>query len=142
MFDGVLLTPLQIINTPGGDVLHAVKKIDLGFKNFEEAYLSEIQQNQIKAWKRHKKMTLNLIVPSGKVRFVLKNSQKNSDPGFQEVTLSRDNYARLTIPPMVWFGFQGVSKKNGLVLNIADFMHDANEIERKTLSEIKFDWSK
>ncbi len=141
MIDGVLLTPLPIINTPGGDVLHAMKKIDLGFNNFEEAYLSEIQQDQIKAWKRHKKMTLNLIVPSGKVRFVLKNTKENCHPKFQEFTLSRDNYSRLTVPPMIWFGFQGISKSPGLVLNIANLMHDSSEVERKSVSEIKFNWS-
>ena len=38
---------------------------------------------------------------------------------------------------MVWFGFQGISKNNGLVLNLADHVHDPNEVERKDLSEIK-----
>ena len=39
MIDGVILTPLDIIETPGGDVLHAMKKIDPGFLSFEEAYM-------------------------------------------------------------------------------------------------------
>lgn len=141
MIDGVILTPLRIVETIGGDVLHAMKKIDPGFISFEEAYFSEIEHKQIKAWKRHKKMTLNLIVPTGVVKFVLKNNDKNVKSEFQVITLSKSNYHRLTIPPMVWFGFQGISKNNGLVLNLADHVHDPNEVERKDLSEIKFDWS-
>jgi len=141
MIDGVILTPLGIIETPGGDVLHGMKKIDPGFLSFEEAYFSEVEHNQIKAWKRHKKMTLNLIVPSGIVKFVLKNNKKNAESEFQIITLSKNNYQRLTIPPMIWFGFQGISKNYALVLNIANHIHDSNEVERKEVSEIIFDWS-
>ena len=55
--NGVLLSPIKIINTSGGDVLHAMKKTDLGFYDFGEAYFSEIQSGAIKAWKRHKEIT-------------------------------------------------------------------------------------
>ena len=71
MIEDVILTPLKIIDVPGGSVMHAMKKDDLGYSNFGEAYFSEIEPNNIKAWKRHRKMTLNLIVPNGEIRFVL-----------------------------------------------------------------------
>ena len=46
---------------------------------FGEIYFSNINSLCIKAWKKHKIMTLNLIVPIGKVRFVFhdKNFQIN-----------------------------------------------------------------
>ena len=110
--NGVKITPLSIIDTKGGDVLHAMKRSSQGYTGFGEAYFSTIESQAIKGWKRHKEMVLNLIVPIGSVRFILFDNQENQDNinQFQEVTLSRaDGYARLTIPPMIWVGFQGLS---------------------------------
>ena len=45
MIKNVLITPLDIINTPGGNVMHIMKEIDDGFVGFGEAYLSEINHN-------------------------------------------------------------------------------------------------
>ena len=36
---------------------------------FGEIYFSTVNQNKIKAWKMHTKMKMNLIVPSGEIRF-------------------------------------------------------------------------
>jgi dTDP-4-dehydrorhamnose 3,5-epimerase len=141
MINGVIITPLKIISTPRGDVFHAMKKSDEGFKDYGEAYFSEIRPNEIKAWKRHRRMTLNLIVPHGQVRFVLADLKENSQQSFQEIILSRQNYCRLTIPPMIWFGFQGISKTTSLVLNIADLMHDSEEVDRINILDLKFDWT-
>ena len=69
--NALLLTPLKIIPVPGGDVLHAMKYSDKGFTGFGEAYFSTIEPGIIKAWKRHRKMTLNLIVPFGAIRFTV-----------------------------------------------------------------------
>ena len=141
---GVIVTPLSIINTKGGDVLHAMKSMDQGYLGFREAYFSKVDSKAIKGWKLHKKMTLNLIVPIGSVRFILYNNQdkRNNSNQFQEVILEeKSNYSRLTIPPMIWVGFEGVSKKTSLVLNLANIEHSKEEIERKELDEIKFNWS-
>jgi len=143
LIEGVILTPLKVINVPGGDVLHAMKSGDSGFKNFGEAYFSTIESGVIKAWKRHRDMTLNIVVPVGKINFVMFDSRyRTSSYGlFQSVSLSRDNYARLTIPPMVWVGFQGISEDFNLLLNIADLPHSHNEVDRKNITEINYDWS-
>ena len=63
MIEDVVLTPLKIIDAPDGRVFHAIKNIDPGFDDFGEAYFSEINSKKIKAWKRHREMTLNLVVP-------------------------------------------------------------------------------
>ena len=140
---GVSTTPLSIIDTKGGAVLHAIKSSDHGFSGFGEAYFSTIEHNAIKGWKRHKEMVLNLIVPIGSVRFILYDDRKNQINQFQEVVLSfSDDYARLTIPPLIWVGFQGLDQQSSLVLNIANIEHFPEEIERKELDEIKFNWGK
>jgi dTDP-4-dehydrorhamnose 3,5-epimerase len=144
MIDGVIITPLDVIDTIGGDVLHGIKSTDQGYSTFGEAYFSIIEFGAIKGWKRHREMTLNLIVPVGAVRFILYEDRNNQSgiQHFQEVTLSRsDNYARLTVPPLIWMGFQGLDQQASLLLNIASIEHSANEIDRKAIHEIEFNWS-
>jgi dTDP-4-dehydrorhamnose 3,5-epimerase len=142
MIDGVILTPLKVIGVSGGDVLHAMKNKDIGFIDFGEAYFSEVEPGRVKAWKRHTKMTLNLVVPIGAIKFVLFDGRiDDNETQFQEMVLSRDNYMRLTVPPMVWVGFQGMSEYNSLLLNISDIPHDPNEMDKKSIEEIEFNWS-
>ena len=69
--DGVLLTPLKQITHPKGDVFHAMKCVDPGFEGFGEVYFSSVLQGLVKAWKRHSRMTLNLVCIVGKIHFVL-----------------------------------------------------------------------
>ena len=66
----ILVTPLRRITTDGGDVMHALKKSDIGYNGFGEVYFSWVEQGAIKAWKCHQRMTLNLVVPVGEVHFV------------------------------------------------------------------------
>jgi len=141
MINDVLITPLDIIETSGGNVMHAMKEIDAGFYGFGEAYFSEVDFNSIKAWKRHQQMTLNLVVPVGKIKFVLFDDRKGSNNQFQEITISRDSYYRLTVPPMVWVGFKGLSENGSMLLNIANIRHDLHEVDRKNIKEIKFNWN-
>mgnify|MGYP005671907601 CR=1 FL=1 len=61
--NGIILTPLKIINHPKGNLFHCMKKIDEGYAGFGEAYFSSINFGEIKGWNRHKKMTLNFIIP-------------------------------------------------------------------------------
>ena len=142
MIKDVLITPLNIINTPGGNVMHGMKETDDGFSGFSEAYFSEIDFNAIKAWKRHKGMTLNLVVPVGEIKFILFDDREETSHQFQKIIISRDNYCRLTVPPMVWVGFQGLSESGSMLLNIANMMHNFEEAERKNVEEIEFNWGK
>lgn len=140
--DGVFLTSLKIIHVPAGDVLHAMKYSDPGYAGFGEAYFSTVESGAIKAWKRHKRMTLNVVVPVGSVRFVLYDDRINSKTNgiYQEVILTRKNYFRMTVPPMVWMGFQGLDKHTSMLLNIADIEHFSEEADKKEISEIQYDW--
>jgi dTDP-4-dehydrorhamnose 3,5-epimerase len=140
--DGLFLTSLKVIKVPGGDVLQGIKFSDCGYEGFGEAYFSMIEQGVVKAWKRHSKMTMNLVVPMGKVKFVIYDDRQNSSSNgkFQEVILSKNNYCRLTVPPMVWLGFKGLDKNTSILLNVANIEHVFEEAERKEINEIRFDW--
>ncbi len=139
---GVLLNKVKIIDHPQGEILHAIKQSDMGFCGFGEAYFSLVHHGSIKAWKKHRQMTLNLIVPLGKIQFVIfdDRSQSSTNGVYQEVVLSLENYHRLTIPPEVWVGFCGIGKGPNMLLNIADLMHDPEEADRCEVDSIPYDW--
>ncbi len=138
VIDDILLTQQKIIPTNEGDVLHAMKNNEQGFKKFGEAYFSEILPKKIKGWKRHKQMTLNLLVPIGQIKFIFFDQRpgSNSFEYFQEVTVSKLNYLRITVPPMIWFCFENTSNEKALLLNLANIPHDPNEVEHKDINEI------
>jgi dTDP-4-dehydrorhamnose 3,5-epimerase len=135
----ITLTKLSVIETVGGSVLKALLKSDSTFNDFGEVYFSEIEPGAIKAWKYHKEMTLNLIVPKGKVKFVfcLNNNRNNA---FEEIVIGRENYSRITVKPGIWFGFQGLDEETSLIMNVADIIHKPDEVERLELNEIKYNW--
>jgi dTDP-4-dehydrorhamnose 3,5-epimerase len=133
----IIVTPLKEIVTPGGNLLHAIKSIDSSFEGFGEVYFSWIESNFIKAWKRHNRMVMNLVVPVGNVKFVF---YKESTKLTQIETIGERNYCRLTVPPGIWFGFQGIDSPKSLVVNIANISHEPTEVDRLDLSSIKYNW--
>ena len=87
--DGVILTALKQIYHPKGDILKAIKKSDPTFSEFGEAYFSTIHQGDIKGWKKHTEMILNLIVVIGEIEFVVYNETLKE---FFNVRISKNNY--------------------------------------------------
>ena len=77
-FQGVEIHKLKRISVKGGDVQHYLKSTDPGFLEFGEIYFSRVDFKEVKAWKRHRKMTLNLAVPVGEVKFVFLNNFDNT----------------------------------------------------------------
>ena len=127
----VVLTPLRIIPGDKGEVMHALKQPESSFQGFGEAYFSTVQKLAVKGWKKHQRMILNLVVPAGSIRFVLYDDRAGSKSfkTIQEITLSKENYQRLTVPPGIWMAFQGLSDGLNLLLNIASIPHDPMEAE-------------
>ena len=138
--DDILTTPLVRIQTEGGEVMHAIKQIDAGYSGFGEAYFSTISSGSVKAWKRHTRMTMNVVVPVGQVRFVFGCMNTNGAETFRVEEIGEDSYRRITVPPGIWFGFQGLAATQSIVLNIANISHDPNEVERLVLADINYEW--
>ena len=140
--DGLRLTALDQIFHPDGDIFHGMKEKDQGYYGFGEAYFSTINKGAVKGWKKHKKMTLNLLVISGCVKFIIYDDRNKSDSKetFFEVELSLSHYKRLTVPPGLWLAFKGISKQKNIILNIANIEHDPQEVEKLDLEKIYFNW--
>ena len=129
--EDVVLTPLRQIKGDSGNVLHALKQHEESFQGFGEAYFSTVFRNAVKGWKKHRRMILNLVVPSGAIKFVLYDDRPVSPTyrSIQEIFISPENYQRLTVPPGIWMAFQGMGDQENLLLNIASIPHDPLEAE-------------
>ena len=139
LLDKIIVSPLKRIPTSGGDVLKILTKEEESFQEFGEAYFSMVLPGAVKAWKYHRQMTLNLVVPIGKIRFVF-YEESDGEKKFRVEELGIDNYARLTVPPGIWFGFQGIANETSLLLNISNIVHDPSESDRCDQSTIIFNW--
>jgi dTDP-4-dehydrorhamnose 3,5-epimerase len=131
IIEGIFLTDLKIIPGDNGRVLHGIKANEDTYRGFGEAYFSSIVNGKIKGWKKHLRMTLNLIVPTGAIRFVIFDDRPDSRTYklFNEFSLGPEiKYCRLTVSPGVWMAFQGLGGDLNLLLNIASIPHDPAEI--------------
>lgn len=131
--EGVIITPLRVIQDGRGAVLHMLRMDSPLFRRFGEVYFSEIKPGVIKAWKRHRRMTQHFAVPVGRVKFVICDDRTDSRTRGHtaEYVLGRpDAYHLLVIPPMVWYGFQGLGNSLSIVANCTDIAHDPDEAEQ------------
>lgn len=141
MMEGVKLYPLKHIVVPKGDIYHALKSTDEGYWGFGEAYFSQVEAGEVKGWKRHNRMVLNIVVPVGTIKFVIYDDRAGSSTcgRFEEVILSQtDNYQRMTIAPGLWMAFQGIGEGVSMLMDIIPEPHDPEEADRKSLSEINY----
>ena len=142
MIEGITITPLKRILHEKGDIYHAMKHSDDSFTSFGEAYFSCVHLNDIKGWKKHTRMVLNLVVQVGSVKFVLYDDRNESitKGEFFDLTMSADNYVRLTVPAGIWVAFQGIGEELNLLLNIASIEHDPLVSIAASLNSIPFRW--
>lgn len=124
------LTPLKRIATPKGDVLHALKAGEVSFQGFGEAYLTCILPGETKGWKKHQRMTLNLIATVGNVRFYVRSADGSLVTHFD---IGECNYARLTVPPGYWVAFENQCSVTAMILNVASIEHDPVEADNVPL---------
>lgn len=143
--EGVNIHPLRQISVPKGNLWHAFKSTDDGFVGFGEAYITQIEPRQIKGWKRHNRYTLNLVVISGAVKFIIYDDRDGSVTRgtFQEIVLSPiSNYQRLTVPPGLWMAFAGIDTEHtSMLIDLIPEVHDPSECDRKDLGDIKYDFN-
>jgi dTDP-4-dehydrorhamnose 3,5-epimerase len=134
------ITQGKIVLTDGGMIRGILTANDPCYCGFGEAYLSSIDGGVTRGWKRHRRMTLNLTVVQGCVRFCIFDEREGSESFgvMQYVELTSVENKRLTIPPMLWFAFSGTGSSTNMLLNIADIKHSEAEIDRAPLNYLKY----
>jgi dTDP-4-dehydrorhamnose 3,5-epimerase len=135
----IKVIPQKIIKNKKGDIIRALRLSSLKKNNFKfkEAYFTKIKYKNIKGWKLHKKMTLNLFVAFGAVKFVFFSEKKNF---FKEIISTDKNCLRVNVPPKTWVAFKGIKKPSSIILNITDLVHSKREVISVPLEQIKYNW--
>jgi dTDP-4-dehydrorhamnose 3,5-epimerase len=133
----ILVTPLGRFNSDRGSVWHGIKRSGPGFVGFGELYFSFASYGVVGRWKRHKRMTMNLVVPVGRVEFVFWDESV-----FREEKIGEDRYVRLTVPEGIWFSFRGLDEGKNIITNLASIEHDPKEAEHCDPNLIRYEWSK
>lgn len=137
--EGVLASPLRVIQGDKGSIRHILRRDMPGFSGFGEAYFSTVHEGETKGWKCHREMVLNLAVPIGSIRFFLFDERDPQlNPKWSLIDLGSDNYLRLTVPPGVWMAFRGIGSKENWLINLASIPHDPDEADSLPLDSDKF----
>tara|TARA_Y100000816_G_C25869505_1_gene453844 strand:- start:88 stop:510 length:423 start_codon:yes stop_codon:yes gene_type:complete len=127
---------LKRFKNPKGDVLRGFRKTDKCPGISAEIYFSWINKKAIKGWKLHKKMSMNLIVPIGEVKFVFYDGKE-----FKKIIIGEKNYNRIFVPSNIFFAFQNLSTKKSLIVNNASIIHqNKKEMLSLSLSKIRYLW--
>ena len=110
---GVKKIKQRIFKNPKGDLLKFVSKKNDFFKSFGEIYFNEINSNKKKGWILHKKNQCIFSAVYGEVKFKLYDGRKKSSSFNNEanITLNKNKYNILIVPPGVWFSFTTKKKK-------------------------------
>tara|TARA_A100000164_G_C21898839_1_gene769418 strand:+ start:263 stop:682 length:420 start_codon:yes stop_codon:yes gene_type:complete len=126
---------LKKIKQKKGNIVKIIKKDDTFFYSFGELYVSEIKPHQTKAWRYHKRSTQNIFLLEGRCKIVCQLKKR-----FVETQLSENSPKLIIIPKKCWYGFKNKSRKKVKLLNLCDRKFSENEILRKEIKEIKYNW--
>lgn len=142
MIEGVVITPLKQIHDERGKVMHMLRDDSPVFERFGEIYFSSVHPGAVKAWHRHKRMTLNYAVIVGEIKFVLFDDRPGSSTqgAVMELFISPENYMLVTVPPMIWNGFKSVGAGTAVVANCSTLAHAPDEIERRNPFDTAIDY--
>ncbi len=134
-----MVEKLKKIEDSRGNVMHMLRCDSPFFTAFGEIYFSTINSGAVKAWKKHLKMTQCFAVPVGKVKLVVCDDRDNSSTKGEvwEIEFGEENYVLVKVPPLLWYGFQGISKTPSLIANCADIPHDPAEADRADSSDTR-----
>ena len=78
MIDGASFVPLRRIPDERGTIMHMLRRDDPHFVDFGEIYFTTVYQGAVKAWHRHRELTLNYACPFGRVKLVLYDDREGS----------------------------------------------------------------
>lgn len=137
MIHDVVLSPLPRFVNEQGTVSRMLRVTDPWFSKFGEVYFSSVPRGVVKDWRLHTRLTMNLAVPIGRVRFVLfdQRSGSASHGNLMEVDLGDDDYRLLTVPNGIWMSLGSRGDEFALVANCATEVHDPAESQRRAIDD-------
>ena len=97
MIEVVKIIKKKIFIDERGKIMRMLRSDDEEFKRFGEIYFSYTYPGAIKAWHRHKQMTLTYAAIFGKIKLVLYDDRQYSSTNgkIDEIFLSDENISQL-----------------------------------------------
>ena len=143
--DGFEIIDLNPIKDERGMLMHMLRSDSEHFQMFGEVYFSVTNPGVVKGWKKHLEMTQHFTVPVGTLKLVILDQRKDSKTkgNVLKLTLNRDNYSLVKIPPMLWYSFQASEEGEAMIANLTDLPHEPEEsmVEAiETFNEL-YNWS-
>lgn len=144
VIEGVEVIPLRHLSDGRGSVLQMLKETDPHYLRFGEIYFSTVYPGIVKAWKNHKRITVNYACVFGRIKLALYDGRASS--GTRGVLMERflgpEEYFLIVVPPGVWNGFQGMSDPLSILANCATGPHDPTEFDRLDAKsmQIPYNW--
>ena len=135
--DKIKIEKYNVVKNINGIILKILNNKQSNLKYYKDAYFSFVKFNKIKGWKKHTRMTMTLVVPVGKVKFVFYDENK-----FKSIIIGDNRFYKIIVPPKIWFAFKGISKSKNVIFDLANVKHNDKEVVRKKNNEIKYNWNK
>lgn len=125
--DGVLTKQLVVHPDSRGRLFEILRCDDAIFQKFGQVYLTTANPGIIKAWHYHKLQTDYFCCIAGRARLALYDARPSSPTAgrINEFLVGPENLILVTIPPMVYHGFQCVSKSEAVMINIPTLPYNA-----------------
>jgi dTDP-4-dehydrorhamnose 3,5-epimerase len=146
LIDGLVISEPPVFRDNRGAVMQVLRSDAPHFAGFGELYFSVVNPGVFKGWKRHRVMTMALTVPCGRVLLVVYDDRTGSSSrgSIEEIELSPESHKLVTVPPMVWTGFAGVSDQPAVLVNCASILHRADEADNRAMDDpaIPYRWQK
>ncbi len=128
---------LNIIKKDEGNIYPILKSCSDHFKGFGEVYISSINSNVSRAWKKHKNSHQYFVVPIGEVKFVFLIEEEENHH-FKEIIIGETNYSFIKIPNNIWYGFKNISKNTSFIVNVIDKPYNLSEAESIEIDKFPF----
>tara|TARA_X000000950_G_C13756618_1_gene595011 strand:+ start:95 stop:523 length:429 start_codon:yes stop_codon:yes gene_type:complete len=135
--DKIRIEKYNYVKNKNGIILKILDNKQNNLKSYKDAYFSFVKFNKIKGWKKHLRMTMTLVVPVGRVKFVFYDEEK-----FKSIIIGDNSFYKIIVPPNIWFAFKGISKGKNVVFNLANLKHNDKEVVKKRNIQIKYNWKK
>lgn len=144
LIEGLRVVPLRRIPDERGTILQMLKSTDAHFIQFGEIYFSTVYQGAVKAWHRHRDMTLNYACVFGRIKLAIYDDREGSltRGTLVEIFLGPDNHTLVIIPPETWNGFKGMDSVS-IMANCCTLPHDPARSVRVDPfdNDIPYDWN-
>ena len=129
----------KVIKKTKGKILKFFSSKDKNYFGFGEIYTSLISSKEIRAWKYHENLYMNLFVIKGKIKFVFYCPRLKKI----KVSIMTDKMRqKLTVPPKIWYGFKNLSLTKSSIMNVTNIIHNKKKIKNKSKNFINFNWKK